>query len=59
MDNQRVREKVVEVKKCVRVLETEIERQDNYLIGAALYNLNKQLDILYQLVHLGERGKDE
>lgn len=59
MDNQRVREKVLEVKKCIRVLETEIDRQDNYLIGAALADLNRQMDILFQLVHLGERGEDE
>jgi hypothetical protein len=59
MDKQRVREKVIEVRKCVRILETEIERQDNYQIGAALWKLNQQIDILYQLVHLGDRSQDD
>jgi hypothetical protein len=58
MDDARVREKVVEVRKCVRILETEINRQDNYQIGAALSDLNRQIDILYQLVHLGEKRQD-
>lgn len=53
MDDDAIKEKVREVRQAVRVLETEIEREDNYKIGAALSDLNRQLRILYELLHIG------